>query len=70
MTATAEDRYYLPPDPPDTEEVCRYESADGTECGREVAYLSEVLCHPHLDLVDAGVISWKEYRALVDHHAA
>lgn len=69
MTTTIEDRYYSPPEPPDTEDACRYEQ-DGAECGKEVAYLSEVLCHPHLDLVDDGRISWEEYRALVDHHAA
>lgn len=65
---TIEDRYYQQPETPDTEEKCRYENPDGIECGEEAAYLSEVLCPTHLDQLDAGVISWDEYRAIQAHY--
>lgn len=67
---TLEDRYYQPREDADTEEVCRYETPDGSECGADTADPSEVLCPAHAALIDTGVITWKEYRALVDHHAA
>ncbi|MEU3020104.1 hypothetical protein ABZ635_22215 [Nocardiopsis sp. NPDC007018] len=67
---TIEDRYYMQPEPPDAEEMCRYENEDGAECGMEAAYHCEVLCRHHVDLVDTGDITWAGYRALADHFAA
>lgn len=61
MNTTIEDRYYMPPDPPDTEQECVYETRDDN-CG---APADGLLCERHEEVITAD-----EYTAYQRHYEA
>ncbi|MFD6094710.1 hypothetical protein ACFVWN_01265 [Nocardiopsis flavescens] len=74
MTASAETRWYWPPEPADRDEpgACVYESEfNGERCGRDLptgAAPDDLFCTRHTKAVGIGAIGWEEVLAYRAHH--